>query len=232
MCIKVMEEPMKILDLDKAFSDNINSVKYTDSKKSWKVSNSITIDWKNVLPKPPENNSEETRKELEYLQSITKSLTARDKNLIDLVDNEPLDLYNDVLREYNLQMPNSAFDKVWNITRPIIMNLKYQYNRPRPVQIAETLGFKVNVVETKTHQTPAYPSGHTAYAAIAAYLLSDMYPNLSSDFFRKIGEAGLARCLQGVHYPSDNEAAMVISGAIWQDIRYKLFPDLEPYRKG
>jgi len=223
---------MKILDLDKAFSDNINSVKYTDSKKSWKVSNSITIDWKNVLPKPPENNSEETSKELEYLQSITKSLTTRDKNLIDLVDNEPLDLYNDVLREYNLKMPNAAFDKVWNITRPIIMNLKYQYNRPRPVQIAERLGFKVNVVETKTHQTPAYPSGHTTYAAMAAYLLSDMYPSLSSDFFRRIGEAGLARCLQGVHYPSDNEAAMVISGAIWQDIRYKLFPDLEPYRKG
>ena len=229
---------MKILELDKAFSDNINSVKYTDSNwtlnavKSWKVSNSITIDWKNVLPKPPENNSEETSKELEYLQSITKSLTTRDKNLIDLVDNEPLDLYNDVLREYNLKMPNAAFDKVWNITRPIIMNLKYQYNRPRPVQIAERLGFKVNVVETKTHQTPAYPSGHTTYAAMAAYLLSDMYPNLSSDFFRRIGEAGLARCLQGVHYPSDNEAAMVISGAIWQDIRYKLFPDLEPYRKG
>ena len=222
---------MKIVDLDKAFSENINSVKYTDSKKSWKVSDRITIDWKNVLPKPPENNSEETRKELEYLQSITKSLTTRDKNLIDLVDNEPLDLYNGVLKEYNLQMPNSAFDKIWNIARPIVMNLKYQYNRPRPVQIAERLGFKVNVIETKTHQTPAYPSGHTVYTAMGAYILSDMYPELSSDFFGKIGEAGLARCLQGVHYPSDNEASMVISGAIWQDIRYKLFPDLEPYRK-
>ena len=193
---------MNIVDLDKAFSENINSVKYTDSKKSWKVSDRITIDWKNVLPKPPENNSE-----------------------------EPLDLYNGVLKEYNLQMPNSAFDKIWNIARPIVMNLKYQYNRPRPVQIAERLGFKVNVIETKTHQTPAYPSGHTVYTAMGAYILSDMYPELSSDFFGKIGEAGLARCLQGVHYPSDNEASMVISGAIWQDIRYKLFPDLEPYRK-
>ncbi len=222
---------MKIVDLDKAFSENINSVKYTDSKKSWKVSNGITIDWKNVLPKPPENNSEETRKELQYLQSITKSLSTADENLIYLVDKEPLDLYNGILKEYNLQMPKTAFDKVWNITRPIIMNLKHQYNRPRPEQLAERLGFKVNVVKTKTHHTPAYPSGHTAYAAMGAYLLADMYPELSSDFFRKIGEAGLARCLQGVHYPSDNEASMVISGAIWQDIRYKLFPDLEPYRK-
>ena len=123
------------------------------------------------------------------------------------------------------------FKKIYNLIYPVIMNLKYQYNRPRPEQLAERLGFKVNVVKTKTHQTPAYPSGHTVYAAIGAYLLADMYPELSSDFFRKIGETGLARCLQGVHYPSDNEASMVISGAIWQDLRYKLFPDLEPYRK-
>lgn len=222
---------MKILDLDKAFSENINSVKYTDSKKSWKVSNRITIDWRNVLPDPPANNSKETRKELEYLQAITKNLTISDRNLIELVDKEPLDLYASVLKSYGLKMPNLDFDKIWNITRPIIMNLKHQYNRPRPEQLAERLGFKVNVVKTKTHQTPAYPSGHTAYAAMGAYLLADMYPELSSDFFKKIGEAGLARCLQGVHYPSDNEASMVISGAIWQDIRYKLFPDLEPYRK-
>ncbi len=222
---------MKIVDLDKAFSENINSVKYTDSKKSWKVSNRITIDWRNVLPDPPANNSKETRKELEYLQAITKNLTISDRNLIELVDKEPLDLYASVLKSYGLKMPNLDFDKIWNITRPIIMNLKHQYNRPRPEQLAERLGFKVNVVKTKTHQTPAYPSGHTAYAAMGAYLLADMYPELSSGFFKKIGEAGLARCLQGVHYPSDNEASMVISGAIWQDIRYKLFPDLEPYRK-
>lgn len=222
---------MKIVDLDKAFSENINSVKYTDSKKSWKVSDRITIDWRNVLPDPPANNSKETRKELEYLQAITKNLTISDRNLIELVDKEPLDLYASVLKSHGLKMPNLDFDKIWNIARPIIMNLKHQYNRPRPEQLAERLGFKVNVVKTKTHQTPAYPSGHTAYAAMGAYLLADMYPELSSDFFKKIGEAGLARCLQGVHYPSDNEASMVISGAIWQDIRYKLFPDLEPYRK-
>ena len=222
---------MDISALDKAFSENINSVKYTDSKKSWKVSDRITIDWRNVLPDPPANNSKETAKELEYLQAITKNLTIRDKNLIELVDKEPLDLYNPILRRYDLKMPKSDFDKMWNLTYAVIMNLKHQYNRPRPEQLAERLGFKVNVTKTKTHQTPSYPSGHTTYTAMGAYLLADMYPELSSDFFRKIGDTGLARCLQGVHYPSDNEAAMVISGAIWQDIRYKLFPDLEPYRK-
>ena len=85
-------------------------------------------------------------------------------------------------------------------------------------------------LESDSMKSPAYPSGHTAYAALGAYLLADMYPEQSSEFFGKVGDAGHARCLQGVHYPSDNEAAMVITGAIWQDVRYKMFPELKPYR--
>ena len=96
---------------------------------------------------------------------------------------------------------------------------------------AKIMDINIKVTRTKTHQTPAYPSGHTAYAALGAYLFADMYPSYSSEFFKMINLAGLARCLQGVHYPSDNEASMVISGAIWQDIRYKLFPELQPYRR-
>ena len=119
---------MDISALDKAFSENINSVKYTDSKKSWKVSDRITIDWRNVLPDPPANNSKETAKELEYLQAITKNLTISDRNLIELVDKEPLDLYNPILRRHDLKMPKSDFDKMWKLTYPIIMNLKHQYN--------------------------------------------------------------------------------------------------------
>ena len=54
---------MDISALDKAFSENINSVKYTDSKKSWKVSDRITIDWRmfylirqQITPKKPQKS--------------------------------------------------------------------------------------------------------------------------------------------------------------------------------
>ena len=114
---------MDISALDKAFSENINSVKYTDSKKSWKVSDRITIDWRNVLPDPPANNSKETAKELEYLQAITKKLTISERNLIELVDKEPLDLYNPILRRHDLKMPKKDFKKIYNLTYPVLMNL-------------------------------------------------------------------------------------------------------------
>ena len=128
------------------------------------------------------------------------------------------------------RLPLKEFKKANTILEPIIKNLKDKFNRPRPKQLGDIMGFDIKVIETGTHHTPAYPSGHTAYAAIAAYLFADMYPYYSSEFFKMIGLAGFARCLQGVHYPSDNEASMVITGAVWQDIRYKLFPELEPYR--
>lgn len=215
----------------KQFSNKIDKLTYTDEKKSWVVSDEITIGWKNVLPKPPSNTSERTKKEIEYLSELTKSLTPSQRALVDLVDKEPLDLFNDTLRRNNLKFDKSQFDKIHNIARNVIMSLKHQYNRPRPEQLAPLYGFKINVIETKTHHTPAYPSGHTAYTAFGAYLLSDMYPEFSNEFFRQVGVAGYARCLQGVHYPSDNEASMVISGALWEDLRYKLFPNLYSFER-
>ena len=119
---------MLISKVDKSLVDRINSEVYTDDKKTFKVSDKITIDWKGVLPEPPTNTSEETTKELEYLAKLTKNLSAAQKNLIYLVDNEPLDLYNDILRQNNLEMPKKDFNRLWRMTNPVIMNLKYKFN--------------------------------------------------------------------------------------------------------
>lgn len=213
------------------FSAKIDDLKYTDKDKSWDVSEDITIGWRRILPEPPKNTSKRTLMELEYLAKLTKDVDNTDEYLIKLVDKEPLDLFNDTLRKNNLEFDRADFKKIWNVGLPIIMNLKHQYNRARPEQLAPLFGLTINVQKTSTHQTPAYPSGHTAYTAFAAYLLSDMYPRFSSEFFHQVGVAGYARCVQGVHYPSDNEASMIISGAIWEDIRYKLFPNLASYNK-
>lgn len=218
-------------EIIKEISNKLDTLTYTDEKKNWDVGDDITIGWENVLPEPPSNTSERTKKELEYLSSLTKSLTPKQRELVSIVDKEPLDLFRPTIKKNNLKFDESDFTKLHNATLPVIMNLKYQYNRPRPDQLSPFYGLEINVIETKTHQTPAYPSGHTAYAAFAAYLLSDMYPEFSSEFFRQVGVAGYARCLQGVHYPSDNEASMVISGALWEDLRYKLFPDLYSFEK-
>jgi len=214
---------MDTQDINATISNKINQLKYTDfveyDEKPHKISDKITIDWKGILPGPPDNTSEETLKELRYLSQLTNNITPSQRALIDLVDSEPLDLFRPIVKKYGLHLDQNVFDEIWNIVEPIVISLKIMYNRPRPDQLAGFYGLKINVIESETHHTPAYPSGHTVYAAMGALLLDSLYPEFSDQFFQQIGMAGYARILQGVHYPSDNRASMVISGAIWEDIR-------------
>ena len=56
---------------------------------------------------------------------------------------------------------------------------------------------------------------------MCAALLSWMC-RLSSKFYGLVETVGMARMLQGVHYPSDNDAGMLLYVAIWEDIKYKI----------
>lgn len=215
-----------ILGADKFVSEQIKDMKYTDSPKTWDVSDKITIAWDDILPDPPSNDSDTTKKELIYLSELTRNRSNSQVELIKLVDEEPNDLYHKTLKRLNLEFPQEIFDKSWNILKNVIKNLKHKHNRPRPYQLSDKYGISINLLDSKTAQTPAYPSGHTAYAALGAYILAAKYPAHSEHFFDKVSTAGMARMLMGVHYPSDNEASMIITGAVWEDIRYKLFPEL------
>ena len=47
-------------------SDNIVSMKYSDNiPPEKKVSDLVSIDWRNVLPEPPENNSQITSEQID-----------------------------------------------------------------------------------------------------------------------------------------------------------------------
>jgi len=216
-------------EVDKAISIAINDIKYTDDIKKFKISKLVTIHWDKVLASPPKNNSETTKKELEYLSGLTKSVTSKDLDLIYAVDKDSKFLYIDVLDRLNLDFPHEDFKRVWNIVSPVIQNIKYIYNRPRPIQLAQIYNISLKEIKTPSITTPAYPSGHSSYAAVAAYILAAKYPEHSGKFFDKVGIVSKARMMQGVHYPSDTEASMIITGAIWENIRYKLFPNYNQF---
>lgn len=205
---------------DKFFAKYIDSMKYGESDRTWNVPDRVTIGWDKVLPEPPENGSKYTKIELLKMADMTKSLTSNQKDLIMMVDDDPNHVFEKLINKHGFKDHKEEFKKAWALTKPVIMNLKWKFNRPRPYQLAEAYGIKINVLETKTHHTPAYPSGHSAWAAMMGYILAEHYPEHSSEIFGLINVAAEARVLQGVHYPSDNDASMVITGALWQDIKH------------
>lgn len=180
------------------------------------------IDLFNIVDKPKANSSKQTLNELQYISKLSNNRSQKDINLIYIVDKNPINLYDPIIKKHKLEFDYQLFYKIYNTCLlSIIGHLKFYYNRARPFQIAEALDIKINRIVTKTHHTPSYPSGHTMYAALIAELLIDRYPDHKSKIESITKQVGLGRVLQGVHYPSDNIASIQIVKS--------LFPNLKKY---
>ena len=142
-------------------SDNIVSMKYSDNiPPEKKVSDLVSIDWRNVLPEPPENNSQITREEIQEVSELSDKRTDRQVELVMVVDKDIRVMFERLLKDNNLSYPAEKIKKIYNtIVFPVIMNLKWRYNRPRPYQLAPKFGVEIDYIPTDTINTPSYPSG-------------------------------------------------------------------------
>ena len=186
----------------------------------------LDVDWKNIIPDPPKNSSTTTAKEMKAVYEATKSRTQKEIELIHTVDVEPLVLFEKALSKYDIVFPKNIFDEYYNILEQYMYALKNHYNRARPEQLSPYFNIDIDILYTETHHTPAYPSGHTMYAALAAHIISDRYPERKKEMFDLAKYCGLARILQGVHYPSDNDAAFKATSVLYQAIKRR-FEDEE-----
>ncbi len=206
---------------------NIDKITYVDNFE-YKNSRYASMDFPevggldlfNIAPEPPKNSSDITRNELLYLQRITTSRSKSQMELIHTIDDDPMHLFKKVVSKYNLDFPTNFFKAAYYTSViAIVDHLKFFYNRPRPYQLARHYDIRVNRIITKTHKTPAYPSGHTMYAALISEILSDKYPQHKQEFEKQVSLCGEARELQGVHYPSDNTASIKIMKTIYPQIK-------------
>ena len=88
-----------IKGINQAMSAEIDSITYDkppsdkNSKVLQKNPNLLTVDWENVLPEPPKNSSDITRRELEFISDATKELSEEEYNLIIEVDKDPNNVF-------------------------------------------------------------------------------------------------------------------------------------------
>jgi len=219
----------KITLLDNSIIESIDNIKFSTDKdfEYWKKNpyqliKGLDIDWKDILPEPPPNRSEQTKAELRKIQLVSTNRTDAEVKLVYEVDKDPGLIFVPFLESKKLPYPKEEIEAYWSVIYPIVMNLKWFYNRPRPYQLGPKYGIEIKYISTKTHKTPAYPSGHTSYGNLVALILSEKYPEYSKSFQAFALQTGEARVLQGVHYPSDNDAAVKLTNNIWRDIKYKI----------
>ena len=206
--------------------DKIDSIGYDTVYLEKPMSNLIDFDWKKILKPPALNSSKETLKELSIVSAATKNRTSKDIELVHNVDVDMDTPYILLLQRYNLQYPQNYIDLFYDIVRPVVLNIKSYWNRARPKQLAELYNIDIDVILTDTHHTASYPSGHVVYSSLVGNILHDMYPEISKKELDNIVlETARARVLQGVHYPTDNQASLKFTKYLF----YKLYPQLKRY---
>jgi len=199
-------------------SKDIDNIKYEEFLIEYPVPNIVKFNWHDILPSPYRNSSNKTIRELELLEQKTNSRSTEDVEMLLLIDASPEYYINQIIDKYRLNSHFEAMREFYNIIKPILLNLKYKFNRPRPYQLAKIYGYDIKIVNTLTHHTPAYPSGHTVYTALYSNILSYYYPEYATLFDQAIDKTAYARVLQGVHYPSDNQASIKLTKFLFDNL--------------
>ena len=119
-----------------------------------------------------------------------------------ITDASPLEAFRGKITEEQFQRLKKEV-----VSPPVIHKITYYkklYNRARPVQVAlET----VDALESKTANTPAFPSGHAFQAYYAAKLLSKWEPARKEEWEDIAERVANIRIIAGLHYPSDRDFA-------------------------
>jgi len=172
---------------------------------------------------PPSNTSKQTLKELELVSKSTLNRSKRDIELVHRIDQDPDSYFIDLTKEYKVEYPVNSIKEFYAIVKPILFNVKSMWNRPRPTQLAKYYGLPIEVIVTDTHHTAAYPSGHTVYSSLIARILKHHYPIIDQ---RKldilVANTAKARVLQGVHFPSDNQASVELTKVLFNKLKDKI----------
>jgi len=161
---------------------------------------------------PPENESDTTEDEIEYLEGIPV-----DKNLVDSAD-EIRKHFQRFLSPKGLEYPKQEMKEAMQGVKAIILILKYYYNRPRPWQIAQAKGLELNSETLQSSSSPSYPSGHATQGRFVARYLSDLYPEYIKELMQIGDDIAFSRNMAKVHYPSDSAFGKMVGDDMYDFI--------------
>lgn len=221
----VMNRHYKILsEINQIYiSKDINSLVYADYNIEYTIPDiAKDIEWKNILNPPLLNSSSSTFRELNYVVKQTHTRSTDDIKLIYDIDDSPNYLIYNLVDKLGIQFPFNYFKEFYNIVKPFIFNTKFYFNRIRPYNLAQIYNLDIDVIQTKTHHTPSYPSGHVVYTNLGASILADIYPQHKYLLSQIVGETTKSRIMQGVHYQSDCDAGILLSDHLFKILHPRL----------
>jgi hypothetical protein len=194
--IKRIKNLMLINEGKSKDNDNIfNGFKLSDFKK---------------LP-PPEDDSEETKKELEYLDSIDI-----DKRFVQEKD-DILGNFTEFLDDKGIGYDEKLLTQIKSDSVDVIQTLKKHFKRPRPFKLND----KFKDPSMKSTRGYSYPSGHSTQSNLLCLVLSKFYPKYEKDFKKIVKDIVYSRQMAKAHYPSDIKMGKKLAKSMFEYLKDK-----------
>ena len=172
----------------------------------------------------PKNSSKATREELNLLVDYTQQLQTDEQYQkrymsydVSLERTLAQVIMENELGDNGVEIIDSLLDE----TTPLLLKLKYHFQRPRPYQLAHAYKLKLFPFKSISGHSPSFPSGHTLQSALIFYVLGNHYPDKYDYFERLAKDIELSRLYLGLHYPSDNDFALYCVELIIKDKEFK-----------
>lgn len=195
-------------------TQGVDSQRYALSDKLQKEAStsSVLLTLKELPYKPFNRNSSlETAQELREIQLAQKDTPDwHEGEYAEKLDKDFLGIFEDYASENNLVIDLGFIKRILEDIGPFILGIKDFYGRPRPYQINEYHGIDIELYDSKTAKTPAYPSGHSLQGRLIYRILEKDNPSHSENLKRISDQISYARILRGVHFPSDADFAFGI----------------------
>lgn len=166
----------------------------------------------------PDNNSQDVIDEINHLIKWTNAI-AEDEVLVKKVT-----LYD---REYDSYIANVLANKgiskadVQNLSMqikedisPIVVKLKYGYQRLRPVQLSYLLNMRLYPFQSVNSDCPSYPSMYAVHSRTLCHVLANNYPEYHNQLEELGKDIAQSRISMGVNYLSDIKFSNAISDLI------------------
>lgn len=172
----------------------------------------------------PKNSSKGTREELNQLVDYIDEVKKYPEMLkrYRAYDASLTKMFAQVIIEQNLGDKGAELvDQLLDDTLPLILKLKFYFQRPRPYQLGEYYKIKLFPFESKSDNSPSYPSGHALQARLICYVLGNHFPE-KFDFFESLSrDIEYSRLYLGLHYQSDIDYSLYIAETIMRDKDFK-----------
>ncbi len=174
----------------------------------------------------PKNSSDATREELNYLSGCVKKLKEDSdwKHRYDIYDKHLIRYFKEALSKDKevLDEITHIVDSIVDDATPLLMKLKYSFNRPRPRQLAAAHKLKLFPHESYSDNSPSFPSGHVFISKILCEVIGNRFPESYGDLQKLLDDVINSRIYMGLHYQSDIDVALMCAEQVLKHKEFML----------